>query len=195
MSSTNSEAASEGRFIFVAMSFINIEIKARTKQAPAIRQYLLSNGAESRGTDLQTDTYFLVNQGRLKLREGNIENNLIFYQRADQAGPKQSDFSLLPAEDPATLKSILTQALGIKVVVAKQREIYFIKNVKFHLDTLEGLGEFVEIEASNRYAALSVEDLRQQCDYYIQAFGIAPADLLTQSYSDMLLADATASHR
>ncbi len=195
MPSTNSEAASTGRFIFAVMSFINIEIKARTKQSEAIRAYLLSNGAESRGVDKQTDTYFIVNQGRLKLREGNIENNLIFYQRADQAGPKQSNFSLLPAEDPATLKSMLTQALGIKVVVAKRREIYFINNVKFHLDSLEGLGEFVEIEASNRYASVSVEELRQQCDFYMQAFAIRPDDLITQSYSDMLLPSAATSHK
>lgn len=189
------ERPSGAALFFAAMSFINIEIKARTKQSAMIRDYLLSHDAESRGTDMQTDTYFNVNQGRLKLREGNIENNLIFYQRADQAGPKQSNFSLLPAADPVILKSILTQALGIKVVVAKKREIYFINNVKFHLDSLEGLGEFVEIEASNRYAPVSVDELRQQCDFYMQAFGIAAEDLLTQSYSDMLLVDAAAKNR
>ena len=63
--------------------------------------------------------------GRLKLRQGNIENNLIYYERENQAGPKQSDFSLLEIEDPEALKAMLTAAIGIKIVVKKQREILF----------------------------------------------------------------------
>ncbi len=169
------------------MSFINIEIKARTSKTDGIRKYLLDNKAEYKGTDFQTDTYFNTTKGRLKLREGNIENNLIYYERENKAGPKQSNFSLVAVPDAATLKSILTAATGIKVVVEKQREIYFIGNIKFHLDTLAQLGSFVEIEASNKYAPLSVEELKAQCDFYLQAFGIAAGDLITVSYSDMLL--------
>ncbi len=169
------------------MAYINIEIKARTESADRIRQVLLSENAEVRGIDLQTDTYFNVPVGRLKLREGNIENNLIFYIRKDQEGPKQSDFTLSPVKDPATLKEILKQSLGIKVVVKKKREIYFIRNVKFHLDRVEDLGEFVEIEAGNLTADLSVEDLREQCNHYVNIFGIQPGDMINNSYSDMLL--------
>ncbi|MFM9910654.1 MAG: hypothetical protein ACKVOW_14975 [Chitinophagaceae bacterium] len=99
------------------MAFINIEIKARTKNAKYIRQYLLDNKADFLGMDEQTDTYFNVPNGRLKLREGNIENNLIFYSRNNQKGPKQSDFNLLPVSQPLVLKEILTIALGKKVVV------------------------------------------------------------------------------
>jgi adenylate cyclase, class 2 len=169
------------------MSFINIEIKASTSNTNGIRKYLLENNAEFKGTDLQTDTYFNTVKGRLKLREGNIENNLIYYEREDKAGPKQSNFSLVAVPDATTLKTILTASAGIKVAVVKQREIYFIGNVKFHLDTLEQLGSFVEIEASNKYAPLSVEELKAQCDFYLQAFGIAEEDLVNISYSDMLL--------
>lgn len=169
------------------MSFINIEIKARTSRAAAIRTFLLSNGADFRGTDLQTDTYFNVPNGRLKLREGNIENNLIWYQRPDQQGPKQSDFQLVKVPDAGGLKTMLTSAMGVKVVVQKKREIYFIENVKFHLDELEGLGQFVEIEASNKNHPLPVEKLHEQCNDYMRAFGIEDADLLECSYSDLLL--------
>ena len=70
------------------MSFLNVEIKAKCRDAGFIRDYLLSNGAEFKGIDEQTDTYFNVSVGRLKLREGNIENNLIYYERSDQPGPK-----------------------------------------------------------------------------------------------------------
>jgi predicted adenylyl cyclase CyaB len=169
------------------MSFINIEIKARTTQATTIRQFLLGNNAVYKGTDIQTDTYFHIPNGRLKLRQGNIENNLIWYQRTNQAAAKQSDFLLTPVEEPDSLKQVLTNALGIKVTVVKKREIYFINNVKFHLDELDQLGSFVEIEASNKNDDIPVEELRKQCHYYQQAFGIKEEDLLQYSYSDMLL--------
>jgi len=81
------------------MAYLNVEIKARCKDAGPVRDYLVSNGAILKGTDHQTDTYFNVPNGRLKLREGNIENNLIFYERPDQAGPKQSAFQLVHISD------------------------------------------------------------------------------------------------
>jgi len=168
------------------MSFINIEIKARTYHSAIIRQWLLDHNGEFKGIDEQSDTYFTVAHGRLKLREGNIENNLIYYERKNQAGPKQSDFNLLPVETPAALKDLLSAALGIKVVVKKKREIYYIDNVKFHIDQIEGLGEFVEIEASNKSKDLPIEQLRGQCDFYMRAFGIRDEDLIDVSYSDML---------
>ena len=169
------------------MSFINIEIKARCTDPSFIRNYLLTKNAELRGTDQQTDTYFNVPNGRLKQREGVIENNLIFYERNNQAGPKQSNFSLVKVEDAAGLKAALTAALGQKVVVKKQREIWYIDNVKFHIDEVPGLGSFIEIEAGNLLADLSREQLQEQCDFYMNAFGVKAEDLIAISYSDMLL--------
>ena len=168
------------------MPFINIEIKARTTKSAVIREYLLQNGAEFKGVDEQSDTYFKVANGRLKLREGNIENNLIYYQREETAGLKQSNVELTSTTDPIALKSILTKALGIKTVVKKQREIYYIDNVKFHIDTLEGLGSFVEIEACNNNTLLSEEELNEQCRFYMKEFEIEDEDLVQKSYSDML---------
>lgn len=169
------------------MAFINIEIKARTSRAPFIRQYLLNHQAQVHGTDEQADTYFNVPNGRLKLREGNIENNLIYYQRAETAGAKQSNVDLIKTEDGPGLRNLLTKALGVKAVVKKKREIYYIGNVKFHLDTLEGLGSFVEIEASNRFEDISAEKLRQQCEAYMREFGVEAGDLVNMSYSDMII--------
>ena len=170
------------------MSHINVEIKAKTDRADDIRQFLQLNAADYKGTDLQVDTYFNVPTGRLKLREGKIENNLIFYDRDNVAGPKESNFDLLPVNDSGALKAMLTKAVGVKVVVQKTREIYYIQNIKFHIDTLEGLGSFVEIEASNLNANISGDELRYQCNWYIKAFGIQNADLVAVSYSDMQLA-------
>lgn len=169
------------------MAHINIEIKAQTHRQAAIRQFLLEAGAVYTGLDQQTDTYFNTLHGRLKLREGTIENNLIFYDRNNQAGPKQSHFELVPIPDAPKLKSVLTTAYGIKVIVAKKREIYYIENVKFHLDQVDGLGEFVEIEAGNILAPLTVAELQLQCETYMNAFGIQKEDLIAVSYSDMLL--------
>jgi adenylate cyclase, class 2 len=169
------------------MSYINVEIKARTNKADFVREYLRKAGADFKGTDLQTDTYFNVPSGRLKLRQGEIENNLIWYERANQEGPKQSNFKLIPVQDGAALKEILQQALGIKVTVTKTREIYYIGNIKFHIDELEGLGSFVEIEAGNKLADIPVDKLHEQCRFYMQEFGISEEDLLSNSYSDMLL--------
>ena len=168
------------------MAFINIEIKARTSRADEIRQYLLANGAEHWGNDEQTDTYFQVNDGRLKLREGKIENNLIHYRRKETSGPRHSAVELFKTTQDNGLKSILTKALGIKAIVKKKREIYYIGNVKFHLDTLEGLGSFVEIEACNQFEDLSIERLHEQCRMYMDAFGVTDDDLINQSYSDMI---------
>ena len=168
------------------MLFLNVEIKAKCSNPSFIRQYLLSGNADFKGTDEQTDTYFNVPNGRLKLREGNIENNLIFYERSDQAGPKDSHFYLVKVDDTKGLKEVLAKSNGIKVVVQKKREIYYINNVKFHIDEVPGLGTFVEIEAGNKLADLSQQQLREQCDFYVKEFQIKEGDLVEVSYSDML---------
>lgn len=169
------------------LAHLNIEIKARTNRAEAIRIYLKSKNASYKGLDQQTDTYFNTPNGRLKLREGNIENNLIYYERSNQAGPKQSHFNLVKIEDAAGLKEVLTKSMGVKVVVQKNREIYYIGNVKFHIDEVPGLGSFVEIEAGNILADLTQDQLKEQCDFYLQQFEIKPEDLVDVSYSDMLM--------
>ena len=170
------------------MNHINIEIKAKCFHPEKVEAFLLSNGARFIGLDHQKDTYFTVPAGRLKLRQGNIENSLIFYNRPDQEGPKQSDFSLSKVTDGAATEQLLEKALGIKVVVEKHRKIFFIDNVKFHLDEVPGLGSFVEIEAGNLSdPSKTIDDLKAQCDFYMQAFEVAEADLIHHSYSDMLL--------
>src|SRR6185503_16492934 len=150
------------------MSHLNVEIKAIVNDPSFVRDYLVNHSAIFNGTDEQTDTYFNINAGRLKLREGNIENNLIFYERNNQAGPKSSHFNLVKIEDAKGLKEVLTKSMGIKVVVKKKREIYYIGNVKFHIDEVPGLGSFAEIEAGNILADLSEKELKEQCDFYLE---------------------------
>ena len=171
------------------MAFINIEIKARTSNPGKVRNQLLENNAAFMGTDQQTDTYFNVPVGRLKLRQGNIENALIYYTRTNQAGPKQSNCEVWPAPDSNGLRQILESSLGILVTVTKTREIYFIDNIKFHIDTIRELGNFIEIEASNKTADVSSEKLNEQCRHFMELFGIKDEELVEASYSDMLLTE------
>lgn len=169
------------------MPHLNVEIKASCTDPGFIRHYLLQHEADFKGTDEQTDTYFNVPDGRLKLREGIIENNLIFYKRNNQAGPKNSYFQLVKVTDPTGLKAVLEKSCGIKMIVKKRREIYYINNVKFHIDEVSGLGSFVEIEAGNLLADKTESELLDQCNFYLNEFGIREEDLIAESYSDLLL--------
>lgn len=171
------------------MAHVNIEIKARCADPQSVRKILQDCSAEFKGVDHQVDTYFKVSNGRLKLRQGNIENSLIYYDRPNTAGPKRADVALYRTDGPggSQLHETLTQAIDTLVVVDKQREIYFIHNVKFHIDQVEHLGSFIEIEAIDETGQLGTETLQQQCDYYIALFNIQKEDLIETSYSDLLL--------
>lgn len=169
------------------MPHLNIEIKARCADPNQVRQTLLHQNARFIGEDHQVDTYFQVDNGRLKLREGNIENALIFYQRNDQAGPKKSDVTMYQCEPNPNLKEVLTVALGAKAVVDKRRSIYFIDNVKFHVDEVQGLGNFVEIEAIALNGEKTEAELLEQCHFYMGLLNIQATDLLETSYSDMII--------
>jgi adenylate cyclase, class 2 len=169
------------------MATVNIEFKAKTEKLNQLEEKLKTLKPEFIGLDNQCDTYFNVAAGRLKLREGNIENTLIYYERGNTAGAKQSDILLYHHQPDEMLKQILIKTHGVKVVVDKKRKIYFIKNVKFHFDLVEGLGTFVEVEAIDKNGKIGVEKLKEQCDYYAAFFEINEADYMAVSYSDMLL--------
>ncbi len=169
------------------MAILNVEIKAKANNHSEIRELLKAKNAVEKGIDHQIDTYFNVQRGRLKLREGNIENNLIHYVRDNQKEPKPSEVILFQSEPNSTLKELLTNSLGILAVVDKIREIYFIENVKFHIDTVRGLGTFVEIEAIDKDGTIGKEKLLEQCEFYLDLFGISEEDLIAVSYSDLLM--------
>ncbi|MHA2298692.1 MAG: class IV adenylate cyclase [Candidatus Hodarchaeales archaeon] len=171
------------------MNHVNIEFKARYKNTEEIRLILKSKNANYKGKDHQIDTYFNTDRGRLKLREGNIETALIRYERKNQEGPKQSDVILyhpVPT-NVKPLKEILIKTLGIMVIVDKEREIYFIENVKFHIDSVNELGSFIEVEAIDKDGSIGVQALQEQCSYYLNLFNIKDSDLISHSYSDLLL--------
>lgn len=166
---------------------VNFEFKARTTRLQELEERLQTYQPLFKGVDHQIDTYFHVPHGRLKLREGAIENALIHYQRHNIAGAKQSDVLLYEHQPQPALKQVLTAALGVKVVVDKQRKIYFIDNVKFHFDVVKELGTFVEVEAIDKDGTIGLEKLQEQCRYYSHLFGLQEEDYVAESYSDLLL--------
>lgn len=166
---------------------INYEFKASCDDIEKLELKLKDLDPLFIGTDHQIDTYFNVLDGRLKLREGNIENSLIHYHRTNTAGAKQSDVTLYQHQPDKNLKDILIKALGVKVVVDKKRKIYFIDNVKFHFDHVNELGSFIEVEAIDKDGSIGIEKLKEQCNRYIQLFGITDDQFIAESYSDLLV--------
>jgi adenylate cyclase class 2 len=169
------------------MNIINFEFKAKTTRLQELEELLQQKNPRFIGEDYQTDTYYNVAKGRLKLREGNIENALIYYDRTDTASAKQSNIILYKHNPDEALKDILTTVHGIKIVVAKCRKIYFIENVKFHFDKVEGLGTFIEVEAIDNNRTYAIEDLQNLCNYYASFFEVQQQDYIQNSYSDLLL--------
>jgi predicted adenylyl cyclase CyaB len=167
------------------MSSLSVEIKARCHNPARIRKTLLACGASFKGLDRQVDTYFQVPSGRLKLRKGNIENALIHYRRTDQKNSKRCEAVLLPCTKKTLLEKILARTFGVMTVVDKKREIYFIRNAKFHIDRVKKLGSFIEIEVFG--PARAATGLKKQCESYQKLFGIRARDLMADSYSDQLL--------
>jgi len=164
-----------------------IEMKARCSNPSKVRHLLLQQpNIQFIGVDSQVDTYFKIPFGRLKLREGNIENSLIYYDRENKKDAKKSDVTLYKSTEIASLKAVLVAALPILIVVEKKREIYFIDHIKFHIDTLTSLGSFLEIEVIDANDAMDISEMRQQCERYMKLLDIQKEDLMEHSYSEML---------
>ena len=165
------------------MKRVNFEFKARLKDEPAVRAALKRLRARYVGRDHQIDTYFKVAQGRLKLREGKIENALIFYNRSNAARARRArvEMALLPRRNG--MKAVLTKAFDVRVVVDKCREIYFVGNVKIHLDRVRGLGKFVEVEALARDGNLA--QARRRALKFQKLLAIKHSDIVGKSYADL----------
>jgi homotetrameric cytidine deaminase len=125
----------------------NVELKARDPDPRRSLERCVALGAEDRGELRQRDTYFAARRGRLKLREqepGGAE--LIAYERADAAQARESRYRIAPVAEPEALRDALDAALGTTVVVDKRRRLFLWEGVRIHLDRVDGLGAFVELE-------------------------------------------------
>ncbi len=169
------------------MNIKNFEFKAKVDEIEKYENKLLTLNPKFQGLDHQIDTYFNAQYGRLKLREGNIENSLINYDRENVSGSKESQIILYQHEPNVALKNILIRQLGVKIVVDKKRKIYFIDNVKFHFDVVENLGTFIEVEAIDSKEEFTIEELKEQCDKYFDFFELTQNNIIDKSYSDLIM--------
>jgi len=169
------------------MDVLSLEIKSKIDDPKRIESLLKLKNARFIGEDRQIDTYFSINNGRLKLRQGKIENTLIYYQRPESKGIKRSIVKIQKlSSDNEALRNILDRTIGILTVVDKKRKIFFIDNVKFHIDDVRELGSFIEIEALDTTGNLTEENLKDQCEYYIDYLHLDRAKFIDKSYSDMV---------
>jgi homotetrameric cytidine deaminase len=169
----------------------NVEVKALDPAPERSLAICRELGAEDRGVLVQRDTYFRVPSGRLKLREErDAAATLVQYERADAARARVSRYRLVPVEDAAGLREALDAALGTLVIVEKQRHLLLSDGVRIHLDEVDGLGSFVELEGVAAPGSdLSAE--RERVDALAEARGLVPERIVAESYSDRLLgADA-----
>ena len=147
----------------------------------------LALGAEDRGTIVQRDTYFRVPEGRLKLREETPGGAaLIQYRRTDAAEARESRYRIAPVEDAAALREALDAALGTLVVVDKERRLLLWEGVRIHLDRVDGLGSFLELEGVAPEGS-DLEPERELVGRLSEELGLDDDRILADSYSDRLL--------
>jgi len=169
----------------------NIELKARLRHRATAHEAAESLADRPVEVQSQCDTYFHCRHGRLKLREIDGRGaQLIWYDRADLADAKPSNYRLADVADGESLKATLAAALGVRAVVRKNRRVYWHRNVRIHLDEVDSLGSFLEFEAVIADSADSAEDAaaRQLVAELLTHFDLRPDDLLRRSYGDMLAA-------
>jgi homotetrameric cytidine deaminase len=163
----------------------NVELKALDPDPERSLAVCRELGAEDHGVLRQRDTYFRTREGRLKLRvEQPGAATLIQYDRPDGAAARESRYRLVPVSDPDALRAALDAALGTLVVVDKERRVLLWEGVRIHLDRVEGLGSFVELEGvAPPESDLSAEHAKVA---RLRA-ALNLGDVLPESYSDRLL--------
>ena len=164
----------------------NIEIKAaltNRRATEAIAARLCDSGPE---IIHQEDVFFACERGRLKLRIfAPDRGELIRYERADAAEVRESRYSIARTPDPLTLLEILAVALGKTGVVKKTRTLYTVGQTRVHLDSVEGLGDFLELEVVLR-PGQSQNEGKKIADRLLREFGIEENQLLAEAYVDLL---------
>jgi adenylate cyclase class IV len=169
----------------------NVEIKARLRAPRRVRRLLEEATGGQPEVIEQEDTFFPVASGRLKIRIlGPGRGELIAYRRADSAGPKVSEYLVVPTTEPALLRDALAAALGVRGTVRKTRLLFLVGATRVHLDAVERLGEFLELEVVLR-AGQSVargEDVARELMGWL---GIEEGDLLEEAYIDMIEREGT----
>jgi len=164
-----------------------VELKARVNDLASFRSRLNHLRAEAIGVFHQIDTYYVVPEGRLKLREivGEADAELIYYEREDIPAPKRSSVFILRIPQPHAFKRIIAKVLKVRVIVDKVREVFRYEGVQIHLDKVKSLGYFIEFERITSANSEQQKDDISKIERLISQLNIAPRDLVELSYSDL----------
>ncbi len=163
----------------------NIEIKARAQNFEDIKSRAEKLSDTPMQVIPQEDIFFNTPQGRLKLRLLADHAQLIYYTRPDQEGPKRSDYHITRSNDPENLKRVLELAYGIRGVVKKTRYLYLVGETRLHLDDVESLGQFMELEVVMQEGQ-SDADGQRIAEELMSALGVERSDLIDGAYIDLL---------
>lgn len=164
----------------------NIEIKARVASLAAVESLAAALSGKEPVAIAQDDTFFACPDGRLKLRAfSDGTGELIFYRRADDTGPEESFYVISPTSSPDTLRDALGLAYGVIGRVRKQRLLFMAGRTRIHLDRVEGLGEFLELEVVLRDGE-SAEAGMAEARELLASLRIAPEQLVSGAYLDLL---------
>ena len=167
----------------------NVEIKARIASVEALLPVARSLGDDAHPQLIhQDDTFFAVANGRLKLRVfGDGSGELIHYHRDDASGPKLSDYVLAPVAEPETLREALARACGLLGRVRKDRILVLAGATRIHLDRVEGLGDFLELEVTLQDGQAEAEGTALAQDLMAR-LGVQAGQLVSGAYLDLLRA-------
>jgi predicted adenylyl cyclase CyaB len=163
-----------------------LEFKAIDHAPEATLSRALRCGAVDHGLLRQRDTFFAAANGRLKLREETPGHaHLIQYMRPDSAEAKVSRYRLVEVGSPETMRAALSEALGVRCVVTKLRRLLLVDHIRIHLDTVDDLGSFVEVEAVVP-AGGRPEDEASRVRELRERLGVSLPDLVQEAYADLL---------
>ena len=169
----------------------NIEKKARVGDPARLREKVTAISETAGERIPQEDIFFNSPQGRLKLRILDVDQGqLIYYERPDSTGPKQSDYFISLTGEPGTLTDVLTRAYGVRGVVRKERWLYWVGNTRIHLDQVEGLGSFLEFEVMLSDGQ-SVQEGQDIAAGLMARLDVSGSDLIDAAYIDLLERKAT----
>ena len=164
----------------------NIEIKARLSDKQSLDNLANKLAGLPQETLSQEDTFFEISHGRLKLRIiDQVHAELIFYQREDVSGPKLSHYQIAKISGPEALKQVLSSALPVTGVVRKHRTVFHSGQTRIHLDWVETLGPFLELEVVLR-TDQSEQEGAKIAEEHLERLGIGPHQLVTGAYVDLL---------
>lgn len=170
----------------------NIEIKARIESVRMLQPRVAALDGEGPFEIRQDDTFFRCEHGRLKLRDFlDGSGELIFYRRPNQAGPKESSYVRSATSTPAALRESLSLAYGQAGRVVKRRVLFLAGRTRIHLDQVEGLGDFLELEVVLAEGEASENGVREAHEL-MRRLGVEADQLLEGAYVDLLAAQDAA---